>query len=84
MYVVLFCSSMIRMLAYIRKFGNGWVHVRSVFCYYAYNRSIARVNGTGWMSHITLLIDVTHDVEQPGGCTIYGHIAIIPCKFSHS
>lgn len=30
-YVVLFCSSMIRMLAYIRKFGNGWVHVRSVF-----------------------------------------------------
>lgn len=23
MYVVLFCSSMIRMLAYIRKFGNG-------------------------------------------------------------
>lgn len=37
---------------------------------------IVRVNGTGWLSHITLLIDVTHDVEQPGVGTSYGHIDI--------
>lgn len=37
---------------------------------------IAGVNGTGWLSHITLLIDATHNVEQPGVGTIYDHIDI--------
>lgn len=37
---------------------------------------IAGVNGTGWLSHITLLIDATHNVEQPGVGTLYGHIDI--------
>lgn len=61
-----------------RTFVNsamGWFMLGQYFAIMRTISCIVRVNGTGWLSHITLLINVTHDdVEQPGVGTSYGHV----------